>query len=467
MKIIKLKEAKRYQLHDLFNLFGLDDDQDNKKFQKIIEKLLLIKILKRVKPQKNLIEIDPNWFNYKNWYQFNYVGIFLIDQLSFFVYPKYISDQAIANDAQNNYVKFKQIIKVILKYQNHALKEQFSGSEVNQNFNLLKFTIDLFNNYHQHGLYYSDQIFTKLNGKGPILWKQTISQQMAYWSNQKPIYLNLVTREKNIDQTNLLTKLHQVILSQCSFTLENVLKVLNFGTIIFVSDQISDLGSWDYLVYELELELKSQFINWKQEVLKQMLNYLKKDYDKQNEIDFAFLGTHFFHVIWEHVCATVYQSDLNKTIRDLKLQPVNPLDLDKTLKQIIVKPVWNNVEVNQTLQPDLIIIKKGRVFIYDAKYYAIKFGPNLVKNNPGIQDLKKQYLYELAYQELIQLNNLKLEANGFLFPSDADEDQELGIAKIDLFPWFTLKQTSNLFKLQELKIILKSASQIYAAYLKQ
>lgn len=76
-------------------------------------------------------------------------------------------------------------------------------------------------------------------------------------------------------------------------------------------------------------------------------------------------------------------------------------------------------------------------------------------------------MYELAYQELIQLNNLKLEANGFLFPSDADEDQELGIAKIDLFPWFTLKQTSNLFKLQELKIIFKSASQIYAAYLKQ
>ena len=170
MKIIKLKEAKRYQLHDLLNLFGLDDDdQDNKKFQKIIEKLLLIKILKRVKLQKNLIEIDPNWFNYKNWYQFNYVGIFLIDQLSFFVYPKYISDQAIANDAQNNYVKFKQIINVILKFQNHALKEQFSGSEVNQSFNLLKFTIDLFNNYHQHGLYYSDQIFTKLNGKGSIL----------------------------------------------------------------------------------------------------------------------------------------------------------------------------------------------------------------------------------------------------------------------------------------------------------
>ena len=47
MKIIKLKEAKRYQLHDLLNLFGLDDDQDNKKFQKIIEKLLLIKILKK------------------------------------------------------------------------------------------------------------------------------------------------------------------------------------------------------------------------------------------------------------------------------------------------------------------------------------------------------------------------------------------------------------------------------------
>ena len=467
MKIIKLKEAKRYQLHDLLNLFGLDDDQDNKKFQKIIEKLLLIKILKKVKPQKNPIEIDPNWFNYKNWYQFNYVGIFLIDQLSFFVYPKYISDQAIANDAQNNYVKFKQIINVILKFQNHALKEQFSGSEVNQSFNLLKFTIDLFNNYHQHGLYYSDQVFTKLNGKGSILWKQTISQQVAYWTNQQPIYLNLITREKNIDQVNLLTKLHQVILSQCSFVLENVLKVLNFETIIFVPDQVSDLGSWDYLVYELELELKNQFINWKQEVLKQMLNYLKKDYGKQNEIDFAFLGTHFFHVIWEHVCATVYQSDLNKTIRDLKLQPVNRLDLDKTLKQIIVKPVWNNVEVNQTLQPDLIIIKKRPSFHLWCQVLCHQIWPNLVKNNPGIQDLKKQYLYELAYQELIQLNNLKLEANGFLFPSDADEDQELGIAKIDLFPWFTLKQTSNLFKLQELKIIFKSASQIYAAYLKQ
>ena len=49
-----------------------------------------------------------------------------------------------------------------------------------------------------------------------------------------------------------------------------------------------------------------------------------------------------------------------------------------------------------------ITIKGNQLSIYDVKYYKIKLDKKEVKNQPGVGDITKQYLYELAFKEFAQ-----------------------------------------------------------------
>ena len=468
MEIIRLRELEPYSFNKLVELFNLKDDNQDQKLKEIIKKLLLLKILKTTNNNSNFDQPDIDALSNTQVYKFDYVGIFIIEKCCLFIYPKYMSEESIEKDAANGYLKFKQIIKVILKYQKQVLNYQLNGNEINDNFNLLKFTIDLFENCHQHGLYHSDQQIIELNGSGEILWDQTINFQQAYWSNKRPIYLDLITSQQVIDNENLFTQLHQVILTQCSLELKPILEALNIETIILSSDRIDEYGSTDYLTHQIINEQRNQFINWKQSILEQMLNYLKNTHGQENQNNFAFLGSCKFNLIWEAACASVYQSDLKKTVKDLNLKPVNNQDLNKLLIHLIPKPIWIKHQVPDTLIPDLIRIKDNTFEIYDAKYYSL-FKKNKYRKNelspPGVNDLIKQYLYEQAYQELIEQNNLKV-TNTFLFPSEINEEQKMiGKAKIDLFPEFYSQLGNQRYKLQNINICLVSPYKLFKKYL--
>lgn len=467
MEIITLRELKPYSFNDLVASFNLKDDNQDQKLKEIIKKLLLLKILKTTNNNSNFDQPDIDALSNTQVYKFDYVGIFIIEKCCLFIYPKYMSEESIEKDAANGYLKFKQIIKVILKYQKQVLNYQLNGNEINDNFNLLKFTIDLFENYYQHGLYHSDQQIIELNGSGEILWDQTINFQQAYWSNKRPIYLDLITSQQVIDNDNLFTQLHQVILTQCSLELKPILEALNIETIILSSDEIDEYGSPDYLTHQIINEQRNQFINWKQSILAQMLNYLKNTHGQENQDNFAFLGSCKFNLIWEAACASVYQSDLKKTIKELNLKPVNNQDLNKLLIDLIPKPIWIKHQVSDTLIPDLIRIKDATFEIYDAKYYPVKFDEEKQKisNHPGVNDLIKQYLYEQAYQQLIEQNNLKV-TNTFLFPSEINEEQKMiGQAKIELFPKFYSQLSNQRYKLQNINICLLSPYKLFKKYL--
>ncbi len=70
-------------------------------------------------------------------------------------------------------------------------------------------------------------------------------------------------------------------------------------------------------------------------------------------------------------------------------------------------------KAKKTLVPDIITIKGNQLSIYDAKYYKIKLDDKEVKNQPGVGDITKQYLYELAFKEFAQENELSINANAF------------------------------------------------------
>ena len=116
-------------------------------------------------------------------------------------------------------------------------------------------------------------------------------------------------------------------------------------------------------------------------------------------------------------------------------------------------------KAKKTLVPDIIIIKGNQLSIYDAKYYKIKLDEKEVKNQPGVGDITKQYLYELAFKEFAQEDELSINANAFLMPTDSDEEIRLGTASMEIFHNF------GDINLHDIEVILKPCEEMYSRYL--
>src|SRR5690606_36756191 len=104
----------------------------------------------------------------------------------------------------------------------------------------------------------------------------------------------------------------------------------------------------------------------------------------------------------------------------------------RSLLEVISKPQWTHKQSNKkhestkTLIPDIIVIEDKSLSIYDAKYYTIKLNENTLNNNPSVGDVSKQYMYELAFRDFANSNNLVIIKNAFLMPTDGDVEVELG-----------------------------------------
>ena len=91
----------------------------------------------------------------------------------------------------------------------------------------------------------------------------------------------------------------------------------------------------------------------------------------------------------------------------------------------------------------------------------------MLKNYPGIQEISKQYLYELAYRDLIKRNNLKIKENAFIMPTNKKINpeetnfkkigKEIGTVKFEIFP--------KSLELKDIKIVLIPATRMFEKYL--
>lgn len=135
------------------------------------------------------------------------------------------------------------------------------------------------------------------------------------------------------------------------------------------------------------------------------------------------------------------------------------------LSDVITKPKWLHKESNithtasKTLIPDIISINNDTLSIYDAKYYKIILNEDELKNNPGVRDVTKQYLYELAYKEFALENNLNINRNAFLMPTEEDKAIRLGKVSMGLFKIY------NQLNFNDIEVILLPHEKIYDSYL--
>ena len=475
-----VKEQKRYTQDELRKIFECTADET----VQIIRKLKEYGIVKNVKKSdrqsmlSDLVEEDIRVTDIESgerelYYVFSFVGVIVVYGRVLKCYPKYI------NSCGSPIAQMKQIMRVLEKYNS---KEQviklYNESDDGGSFNLLAVMLYLMQDYYDNGIYANDVEIVETNGTGEILWDRTINETFSYISNNRPYYTELQTKKRTSDEYDFIRRLHACVLTEFSKELEesDLPELFNIVTVELSEEQLEDLGDEDYILYRIQNELNVQYNTRKQLVLKAMYAYIAQKASFNNIDSFSIYGTNSFNLVWEKVCAQNFGNVLNVKLSELPLGVCDDYkeSKDSTLIEIIDRPVWHKTsdnisdEKSDTLRPDLISIYEcgdsGEYCfgIYDAKYYNINFHKNSseykVIGQPGVADVTKQYLYQLAYDDFIAKQGYKYVQNMFFCP-DESGDKEYGWVQMDM-----LHQIGDK-KLENVAVVKLCASEMYSLYL--
>jgi len=474
MKVNKLQELQSYSISEFQSIFDLSEDET----REVLKTLTYKNIVRKMSKNLSTVELEElnngesleqlnKEFEGDN-YKFKFVGVITVKDVCLIIYPKYISEFDENFDKDNKIIK--QLIEVMRKYESKEQKQFLSNNEKNKNYNLLALAIDLYDDYHINGLYSNEKTIIEENGEGEILWDKTINEKDDYFINDVPFYLDFFSVNKETNEEDFFRRLHRCIITESYSKIEEIFDILDYEPINISDDEIDYFGDKEYLITRLNQEMSRQFIDKKQKQLNMMKNYFLETENSNEDEEIKFIGTTSFNLVWEKVCAIVLGNSLDKKLEDLGLDTIDNTG-NITLKEVISKPEWkvSNSDIKhqsaKTLIPDLIVYSKEdrSISIYDAKYYNIILTEKLLKNYPGVEDISKQYLYELAYRDLIKRNNLKIKENAFIMPTDKkikNQDtlfEEIGEVKFGIFENMEFKP---------IKVKLAFATKMYEKYLK-
>lgn len=485
MSLVILKEleyytanvASPYNNSDLIIKLGLENDI--KRYNAIIKELNNTTFLKHRKPAMNVEELSSKYDYLEDTYdayneisemetfQFTYVGIIIIMGVTIVIYPKYIGD--IKLDQNNNYLKFKQIIKVIYQYKNK--QEQTLTLSTNEKLNQenqLGIAIQILSYYRDYGLYQKEEVLTEINGDGEINWYKTVNELPLFLSGKSPVYIAHYTDTKINDDLSLIRQIQISVLNNIKKEFNDILLLLGFNFNYEDSEISIDLDEEESLIYYLEKELTINFMSHKIELITLLILYIQSKNRSNKDRTVSAYGVTKFDRIWEDVCKVVYGNDLEYSLEELGLMDENKKQSSIKLKDVVQKPIWINYydnkkySANKTLELDVLHINRlSSVFeIYDSKYYLISFDSNGIKGQPGVSDITKQYLYEQAFTKLAKVNNYSI-TNKFIVPKDElFDDSEVGIeiAKVSL-PIFDSQ------KLSPIVVLARDCQTIFNQYL--
>lgn len=467
-------EQNRYSKEEIKEKFQFDNYNEVVIFIKKLKQYGILKMVKNTSKERELsdladdeieiVDVDTDTEGYL--YIFTFVGVLAVGDRIIKCLPKYLKRNC------NKLDVMKQVVKVIERYNLKKQVISFSESENNNGkFNLISIMLYLLNDYYRNGLYYNEKNIVETNGEGEILWDNTINDTFAIISNNKPYYLELKTKNIVSDDEDYFRRLQRCIITECSDKLDKLqmLDLFDMDKLELSDEDLSQFGDEEYIAYRIEKEKSVQYITQKQEILQAMYAYITHRASFENDDNIILYGTNSFNLVWENVCAEVFNNKLNDKISSIVSESEQSIK-DNTLISIIEKPEWiytadggeHGHEAKDTLRPDLISIyskDNRKVFgIFDAKYYNIIFNANTIKSQPGIQDVTKQYLYQLAYSNFISKYNFDA-VNAFLIPSDSEEALLLGKVKMNMF--------KNLYKqdLKDILVIKLPAHRMYEYYI--
>ncbi|HEM3486443.1 TPA: LlaJI family restriction endonuclease [Streptococcus suis] len=462
MKSVYIREQFRYNFQEMKAKFQVENENALLDLLRRLKSFGILKTVKKTKEQQELSELfeedteleELSSGGNESLYVFTYVGLVMIQNFVLKCYPKYISTE---EDIDN---KLKEVIKVIEKAEQ---KEQeiliYSDYDLGSSFNELALIIFLLNDYFEYGLYYVEDTILEINGYGDIHWDRTINDTFSIISNNRPYYPEYLTQRKIDDETHFIKRLHEIIMTQATKTLQKaeLHDLLSLPELFLSEEELDDLADADYILYRIEQQLSVEFNTRNQLLLKALYIYIGKMATSSEISDISFYGTNSFHVVWEKACAVALENHLNQSLKSLGLGEDNTL-----LKDSIEKPKWSSkgkMQESDTLIPDTISVQSPLFMIFDAKYYLLKIEENGLYNNPGIGDVTKQYLYQLAYQDLVSKQEEKLVVkNFFVMPTEMDTDLEFGSVTMSMF-------TRKPLELSPVHIIKLNVDEVYQSYL--
>lgn len=402
-------------------------------------------------------------------YVFDYVGLieFAIGNTSIILncFPKYIA-------RQEESVKLKDMRLFVRTIERYNKAQQFtitlaSEYEEQLQYNPLAIALFLLRDYWENGIYINSKEILEKNGDGEIDWDATIVDTIPLIRDGRPFYIDYFTTSTTTDDADYITRLHEYILTKCSEYLRTTTldELFDIEAVDLYEGEKSDFGDNEYIEQRILKEINVQFVTHKQILLRAMYAWIHETKHSANEIALSLYGTNSFHKVWENVCADVFDSQLNTPIKDLPLNLLGKYaDFPGTLLKLIPSPKWIKYSSKEeqfsekTLIPDYISIFNSQSSSYfvimDAKYYNIKLPPNL-SGQPGVDDIDKQYLYQLAYKDFINVHNL-IPINAFLCPGDIDQSYVSGEVEMPIFAGLGLTN---------IKVVILSAEHMLKAYL--
>lgn len=480
------QELKHYTLYAISK--ELESDlEETKRLVGILKKYGIVKAVNKLKPEYEelsnqdivLTGVVENAADIE--YVFDFVGVVVLESHVFKCYPKYISS------TKEPILQLKKVLRVIEKYNSkERLIYLFNGEDDNRIFNHLAVSLHLLEEYFTYGLYTNQHEIIETNGDGEILWDKTINETYALIQNDRPYYVELQTHNRMDNDMDYFRRLHECILSTCSRELKRmgIFDLFDISDAELTDTVVEDFGDKDYILYRLQNEIKVQYVTRKQNLLKTLYTYIANHKTNENDVSLSLYGTNSFNLIWEEVCADNFGSILYETLENIEKKHYLPMPLvdvyksnkfkKKKLINIIDSPVWykNTPAVYDdkidTLKPDLICSYPCNDHgdycfgIYDAKYYRIDFKEQKsgwkVTGQPGVGDVTKQYLYQLAYEDFITKQGFHYVQNMFLCPQE-EADKNYGYVELKML------HTIGGKTLQNIAVVKLCAEEMYDYYL--
>jgi len=340
----------------------------------------------------------------------------------------------------------KIVLKSILKYCKNQRASQFSSGRltaVEGCSTSLSRQLALILDVMENGVYQVPKIEFRVNGVGDIAWEETYAQTDPVFLQEGPAYVECITLETDYEDDGYISRLQSCIATQCIGYFEELGLAEPLG--LYVENpyegDLSEFGDRSCIENQIRNELRSQFIDTKQQSLKLMLAVLELEDEAIGAdcFDFQAFGMSGFHALWERAIKEVLRDELEKTPASLGLDVAEKANIP--LKDYIDSPVWIKAgtetgavpveDESDSLEPDFVATQvdldgNKNLIILDAKYYLPEFANGRVKNQPGVGDVDKQLLYQLAYSPLS-----KAIRNAFVFPGYGDE---LPVDRMDALP---------------------------------
>lgn len=339
--------------------------------------------LNSISPNIKIIMQDQDCLKIKGqeiW--FTATGFLVYEHSLIIIFPKgYILD----SDTNLVIEDARLLFAVLMKYQKDSILEPKemrllggdSGSVKSIIFTAFRLTED----YKINGLLKRNMKITTNKFTGNVNWISTINKKSPIFSNGYPIYHEAIYKKSKQDENSLLISLHKYAISK---------SLKQFGWLFGM--EIHDFNDCEAElpcdlskgIHFLKNELRNTFIQREVDVIKWIINIILEKENKDIFANLEMLLTKSFYYVWEAMCSKILGNQYS------------------TLKMLLPQPVWEIYNTNNTQsishRPDILLIRKNKLYILDAKYYDVN------NNLPGWHDAVKQFFYSLSIRKNIEEN---------------------------------------------------------------